>query len=880
MKANVTARTHQGTSAVQHTRVRRILIVEDDSQIAALLAVHLGAAGYQTVQVEDASAAISAAYDGVFDLVLMDILLPGRIDGIDATEMIQQHFDIPVIFLSAVNPERILDRVVASAPYGYIRKPWSPETLHVSVELALEKHRVESLHEEQEKQLRRLNHALRLIHDCNVALVRAESEADIVKRIVDLLHQQGGYAAVWLDVVGTDGKLTDEPVAAVVAAELVGLRWFAGFRERCSLPAFATLEAVDCVFESEKMASGWVHDLAGRGQHAGIALPVICRNTSIGVLNLLASTPEEFDADAIEVLTELADDLAYGILAQRESVERKRAEAGERLLIRAVEASANGIMITDAVAYDHPITYVNRAFERITGYAAAEVVGQNGRLLLGGQFDQPELDELRQALREGRETKVELQNYRKGGTLFPVELTVSPVLTPDGAIGHFVSIFNDISERKRYETELEHRANHDSLTGLANRNLLRDRLHQAIAYAERHDSLIALLAVDLDQFKRINESLGHTYGDELLVMIAECLADCVREGDTVARLGDDEFVIVLCDPVGEDHVARVIARMLERVAQPIRLGNQELAVSCSIGASLYPRDGTEAEVLLQNADAAMHRAKVTGRGGFHFYEAVMNARATDRLALDTELRHALERGEFEIHYQPQADLRSGEILGAEALLRWRHPLRGLVSPDEFIGLAEETGLIVPIGKWVINAVCTQIRDWRNSGLRAPRVAVNLSARQFQNEELCEQIISALEQAGLDGSVLEFELTESLALEDIERVTAVLKRIKRLGATTALDDFGTGFSSLSYLIHFAVDKIKIDRSFVRDIPNDRTAAAVSMAVIAMAKGLGIKVIAEGVETAAQVAFLREQGCDEMQGYHFSRPLPPGEFAQLM
>ncbi len=634
------------------------------------------------------------------------------------------------------------------------------------------------------------------------------------------------------------------------------------------------------MLESRAGIPDWIRDLARRGQRAGIALPVICRGTVIGVLNLLASEPEDFDADAREVLMELADDLAYGILAQRESIERKRAEAGEWLLSRAVEASANGIMITDARAADHPITYVNPAFERISGYSAADVLGRNGRVLLGGDLEQMELNELRQALREGRGTKVELRNYRKDGSPFETELTVSPVLLPDGVLGHFVSIFNDISERKHYEAELEHQANHDLLTGLANRNLLRDRLHQAIAFGERQEEMFALLAVDLDQFKRVNENLGHACGDELLVVVAARLAECVREGDTVARLGDDEFVIVLGHPVGEDDVTRIIARMLEQMVQPITVGERELVVSCSIGASLYPRDGDDVETLLLNADAAMHRAKAAGRGGFQFYQAEMNARATDQLALDADLRRALGNEELELHYQPQVDLRSGEIVGAEALLRWRHPLRGMVAPDEFIPLAEDTGLIIPIGQWVIDTACHQLRDWRNAGVKAPRVAVNLSVRQFQSDDLGEKIAAAIARAGIDGSALEFEVTESLALQDIDRVTAVLKKIRSVGATTALDDFGTGFSSLSYLIHFAVDKIKIDRCFVRNIPGDMAASAVSMAVIAMAKGLGIKVIAEGVETSDQLEFLRERGCDEIQGFFFSRPLPPEDFEQLL
>ncbi|MER2515418.1 MAG: EAL domain-containing protein [Candidatus Accumulibacter phosphatis] len=724
--------------------------------------------------------------------------------------------------------------------------------------------------------LRRLNASLRLIHDCNAALVRAGSESEMIAGIVDRLHRQGGYSAVWVELVdcsSSDARLAAEPAALVVASSLDGDLWRRGFREQLTLPALEQAQALTCLFGSAGGLADWSGDLADRGQRAAIALPLFGRGVAIGVLNLLTPEPQGFDEAACEVLEDLADDLAYGIFAQR-------AEAGMRLLKRAVEASANGVMITDALKHDHPITYVNPGFEAITGYGAGEVLGNSGRFLLAGDHDQLALNELSQALRERRATQVTLRCLRKDGSPLWVELNVSPVCSADGTLGHFVSVFHDISERRRYEEELEHQANHDSLTGLPNRNLLRDRQQQAIAYAERHDSSLALLAVDIDQFKRVNNSHGHGYGDQLLRIVAERLADSVRDGDTVARLGGDEFVMILADPLGEEEVARVIARILEKVAQPIDLDGHALAISCSIGASLFPRDGRDPETLLKNADAAMHRAKARGRGSFHFYQAEMNERVAGQLAMEADLGRALERGELELHYQPQVDLLSGKIVGAEALLRWRHPARGMIAPKDFITLAEDSGLIVPIGQWVIETACQQVRAWRDAGLATPRLAINLSARQFQSDDLAEQLAAALARAGLDGGALEVELTESLALQDIGRVTAILQKIRQAGVTMAMDDFGTGFSSLAHLLRITVDRIKIDRCFVRDILSDRTAAAVALAVIAMAKSLGVKVIAEGVETEAQLAFLRERGCDELQGFYFSGPLPSEEFEVLL
>jgi diguanylate cyclase (GGDEF)-like protein/PAS domain S-box-containing protein len=727
--------------------------------------------------------------------------------------------------------------------------------------------------------LRRLNASLRLIHDCNAALVRAGSESEMINGIVDRLHRQGGYSAVWVELVerpGGDARLVAEPVALVTASSLDTLDgdlWRSGFRQQLALPALAQGLPMSCVFAAADGRAEWSDALAERGQCAAIALPLVGRGVPIGVLNLLAPDPQGFDDDACEVLEELADDLAYGIFAQR-------AEAGMLLLKRAVEASANGVMITDAVDPAHPITYVNPGFETMTGYGASEVLGSSGRFLLAGELDQLALNELRQALRERRGTQVTLRCVRKDGSSLWAEVNVSPVCSADGTLGHFVSVLHDVGERQRYEEELEHQANHDSLTGLPNRNLLRDRQQQAIAYAERHDSSLAILAVDIDQFKRVNSSHGHGYGDQLLRIVAERLTDSVRDGDTVARLGGDEFVMILAEPLGDDEVARVIARILEKVAQPVDLDGHALAISCSIGASLFPRDGRDPETLLKNADAAMHRAKARGRGSFHFYQAEMNERVGGQLAIEADLGRALERGQFALHYQPQVDLRSGEIVGAEALLRWQHPVRGMISPADFITLAEDSGLIVPIGQWVIESACQQVRAWQDAGLATPRLAINLSARQFQSDDLAEQLAAAIARAGLDGGALEVELTESLALQDIGRVTAILKKIRAAGVTTAMDDFGTGFSSLAQLLRISVDRIKIDRCFVRDILSDRTAAAVALAVIAMAKSLGVKVIAEGIETEAQLEFLRERGCDEMQGYYFSRPLPSQAFESLL
>ncbi|BBL70398.1 hypothetical protein MoryE10_10040 [Methylogaea oryzae] len=469
------------------------------------------------------------------------------------------------------------------------------------------------------------------------------------------------------------------------------------------------------------------------------------------------------------------------------------------------------------------------------------------------------------------------QRYiRKDGAPVWVHRRTSLVRNAAGDPKHLVVVATDITERVRYEVELEYQATHDALTGLANRNLLNDRLEQALAGASRHGRNVAVLFLDLDNFKIINDSLGHGVGDELIKSVGERLAGCVRDMDTVARAGGDEFVLILADAESENEVATAMSRILEVVAGLYQVARHELHVTCSIGASLFPRDGADPETLLKNADAAMYRAKEGGRNRCKFYQEEMNARLGQRLSLAAKLRHALERDELLLHYQPQVDLRSGAIVGAEALIRWRHPELGLVPPSQFIPIAEETGLIVPIGEWVLHAACVQAQSWAAMGLPRIRVAVNISARQFRHKGLLESIQQALRLSGIPPGYLEVEITESMIMYGPEETIRLLRNLKDLGLQIALDDFGTGFSSLSYLKRFPIDVLKIDQSFVRGIVSDREDAAIVKTVIGLAHSLELRTIAEGVETAEQAGLLRGWASDEVQGYHFSRPLDADAF----
>jgi diguanylate cyclase (GGDEF)-like protein len=422
-------------------------------------------------------------------------------------------------------------------------------------------------------------------------------------------------------------------------------------------------------------------------------------------------------------------------------------------------------------------------------------------------------------------------------------------------------------ERKRYQEQLEYQANYDALTGLPNRNLLRDRLRQSV-FAQRFVRSIGVVFLDIDHFKFVNDSLGHNTGDKLLQNVAERLTETVRDGDTVARLGGDEFILVLNDQPGQEVIYRAMQRIMNRIAEPIDIDGQELMVTCSAGISLYPQDGPDVETLLKNADAAMYQAKEKGRNNFQFYTAEMNRQVNERLKTETSLRRALERDEFELYYQPRFNVGSGALVGCEALLRWQHPERGLLLPERFIALAEETGLIVPIGEWVLRSACDQARAWQKDGCAPIAVSVNLSMRQFRQEALANAIDDALRRSGLEPRLLEMELTESLIMHDTEVAIRILLRLREIGVDISVDDFGTGHSSLSYLTKLPISALKIDQSFVQDVKGSgRTdEGLVAQTIISLARNLKLKVVGEGVETAAQFEFLRKHDCDEVQGFH--------------
>ncbi len=549
----------------------------------------------------------------------------------------------------------------------------------------------------------------------------------------------------------------------------------------------------------------------------------------------------------------------------------ERCQAAERLRQAATvfTSTQEGVLITDL---DGNILTVNPAFTTITEYTEAEVLGKNPRLLQSGRHDRSFFQAMWHAIVTVGSWQGEIWNRRKGGEIYPQWLNISTVRNEQGQAVNYVGVFTDITQLKRSETQLEYLAHYDPLTGLPNRLLLLSRLNHALERARRDKTRGAVLFLDLDRFKNVNESLGHGTGDELLQIASQRMRACLCETDTLARLGGDEFVVVLEDLPDPANAASVAQKLIDRLDAPFVLsGEQEVYIGASLGISIFPDDADDADRLIQYADAALYQAKGSGRGIYHFYTESLTTSANERLALETRLRHALEQDEFVLHYQPLVTLTDGRIFGVEALVRWQIPGVGLLSPSRFIPLAEETGLIVPLGEWVLRTACARLKTWQDAGLPIEMLAVNLSPRQFQQGDLHERIRAILAETGLMSRHLELEITETALIEDGPENETKLAALKDLGVRIAIDDFGTGYSSLAYLKRFPIDKLKIDQSFVRDIPLDSSNMEIVAAIIAMAKTLKLEVLAEGVETDAQFAFLKQQGCDVAQGYLFSRPV---------
>ena len=657
------------------------------------------------------------------------------------------------------------------------------------------------------------------------------------------------------------------------------------------------LTHVECMSDAEKHLSEHAVDIIvlDLGLPDAQGLGAVRRaHTAAPHVPLVVLTGLDDESLAAEALQEGAQDYlikgqidARGLLrALRYAIERKTME--EALFVEKERAQVTLNCIGDAVICTDilgNITFLNLIAEKMTGWSLQEAAGRPMAAVLrildaGSRETTPNPMEMA----FGQDRTVHLPAncilLRRDGFEIPIEDSVAPIHDREGHATGAVIVFRDVSTAQAMVLQMTHSAQHDFLTGLPNRMLLNDRVSQAIALASRNMKKVAVLFVDLDGFKHINDSLGHPIGDKLLQSIAKRLVDCVRHSDTVSRQGGDEFVVLLSEVAQSEDAAISAGRMLHAVAEAHSIDHHDLHVTTSIGVSVYPDDGLNAETLVKNADTAMYQAKENGRQTYQFFKPAMNVRAVERQSIEESLRRALERQEFALHYQPKTNLSTGEITGAEALLRWTHPIRGPIFPAQFIPVAEDCGLILPIGKWVLREACKQARAWVDAGLPLATIAVNISAMEFREGNFLEGVFAILKDTGLDPRSLELELTESVLMKRAESTESILKALRARGVQLAVDDFGTGYSSLSYLRRFPVNALKIDQSFVRQITTAPDDTKIVTAVISMGRSLNLRVVAEGVETQEELAFLRAHECDEAQGYYFSRPVLPQQFAKLL
>jgi diguanylate cyclase (GGDEF)-like protein/PAS domain S-box-containing protein len=674
------------------------------------------------------------------------------------------------------------------------------------------------------------------------ALIRDLPAADIIEGLPCVFYviDQSGHLLLWNHQLEAALEMTSEELPTC------DVQYFFDEKDRSE-----TVQKILDAFEHGH--SSHEAELIGR-QGKRTSLLFHCARTSLGELPVIFGTGLDISA-------------------------RKQTEQGLRVRERAIYSSVNAIVITCCEQGKNLIEYVNPAFEQMTGYTLAEIKGRDPRFLRVEGCDLQEHKRINEALKKRESVQVILRNARKNGEVFWNDLRIDPVSNVDGEVTHFVAIINDITKARHYERRLHHLAHHDPLTGLANRTLLQDELKFSIDFAVRNKALGALAFLDLDNFKHINDNFGHDAGDAVLRATASRLKESVRDNDTVARVGGDEFVLVINNQPGHEQLADLIERIRQHVNAPITVGGRDILPSASIGVSRFPHDGDTVDRVMRAADAAMYHAKAIGKNNCQFYSIELNQTVHQHLMLEASLSRAIGNDEMVLDYQPKVDLRSGKVVGAEALVRWKHPENGVVPPDTFIPVAEQTGLIVPLGEWVINEACGALKALDALGIHDFVISVNLSARQLRQRQFAAGLARTLKRMDVDPRNLELEVTESQLMDQPEEAREALAELKALGVRLSIDDFGTGYSSLSHLQKFPVDFIKIDRSFLGEVSHEGH-AVITRAIIALGHSLKLKVIAEGVETLEQLTFLRDHECDQIQGYYFSPALSQHALEELV
>ncbi|MBI3143658.1 MAG: EAL domain-containing protein [Pseudogulbenkiania sp.] len=879
-------------TASTETQGQTILIVDDTPANLGVLVDQLDDQRFQVVVAQDGAEGIKRAQFVLPDIILLDVMMPGM-NGFEVCRHLKRNEstrDIPVIFMTALTDSS--DKIAGFEAGGvdYVTKPFQIEEVLARINTHLALCTMQQRLTEQNQHLQQ------------EVMVRQRAEEDIRQLMLEqqrILENTGVGIAFLMEhrIVRCNQKLA--AMFGYPIEDLLG-------------------QSPRRLYAREQTGDYLEHTLYQPLEKGGVhTTDTQCRRRD-------GST---FWGDTILTALDQRAPSKGAILVIHDIDQRKRAEAlrsgqGQVFEMMAVSAPLGDVLLSLAKLIEsqlegalsvvllldgdgqhlHPVAAPGLPESYRTDHATAFPAGEQvtpGSGPNGAAIQQHQAvfvsDTLPGPLWNNSRTLAALHGLRASWSI--------PILAHQGqALGVFALHFREARqptpiempfiemaariasiaiERKHAEERIQFMAHHDALTGLPNRALLEDRLNQGILFAQRYGRLVTVVFIDLDHFKLINDSLGHKAGDELLKTVAQRMLHCVRRTDTVVRLGGDEFVIILFDQPDQSRViAPTLNKIREAIAQPIHMAGHELQVTCSMGLATYPHDGQDVETLLRNADAAMYRAKEVGRNNFQLYSSDMNVQMQERLALQEGLLNALSCHEFLLHYQPQLDLHTGHIIGVEALLRWQHPELGLIAPAKFIQLAEETGLIVPIGDWVLQTACKQNKAWQDAGLPPLCISVNVSARQFREKDLLERVGLALRESGLAPHYLELELTESLVMQDLQQAIATMQKLNDMGIQLSIDDFGTGYSSLSALKNFPVARLKIDKSFVSELPNNQDDRTITRAVISLGRKLHLKVIAEGVEDAAQLEFLRANDCDEIQGYHFSRPISAMEFEKLM
>ncbi len=803
----------------------RILVVEDERIVAFNLQQRLLKLGYEVpalaVNAEQALRAVEQHHPNV---VLMDIHIEGPLDGIETASLIAEQFRVPIIYLTAYSEESTLTRAKSTRPHGYLLKPFSERELHATIQMALERYEVEKALNLSEERLRLALSAANMA-DWEIRQVKTEQETLYIGQANHIL----GYPE----------------------------RVFCGSRE----------EFIALVAEQDRERVNGVID------HS------VANNVSCDIEFRTAQLDENkrwlrLQGKMMNDATQTAQ--LVGII--QNITERKATEHFLRQAATVFEATQDGILL---LSNDSQVINCNSSFTAITGYTLEEIIGKTPEFFTDPSTPAGTLHHLGDALSKAGKWRSEVNIIKQNGESFPALLSIASVNGSHNGnlVSHFVLILTDLTPVRSAEKKLQYLAHYDPLTNIPNRLLTMERLSQAILRGKRHNERIAVFFIDLDRFKWVNDTLGHDVGDQLLQEITQRMQNCLRADDTIGRLGGDEFLAVV-DPIDNEQAAAIVASKLTiAVAAPVKIKNHTIEISCSIGVSFFPEDGTKSDTLVRTADTAMYAAKERGRNCYEFFTPMMLSKAMRFIALNHDLHRGFKAQELCLHYQPQVSLATGKIVGLEALIRWNHPKKGLLGAADIIPVAEDSGLIIDIGEWVLREACLQMSKWAQEGILRVPVAVNISSFHIKKTHFCSRVESILMETGVDATSLEIEITEN-ALQSEEPCISTLDRLQKLGIIITIDDFGTGFSCLSSLKLLPINKLKIDKAFIQGIPEDHNDVALTEAIIAVAQKLGMHVIAEGVETQAQLMFLKEQCCDEVQGFYYFRPMPADQLATLM